>query len=160
MSRILCIGDTMIKDLVIVSKNCHWEVQCYHNITAMTMADDHLFSFFLNEKKYDIIIFSFGTVDLMLNDSIQNVVNNVLYLYTIAKQITPKVIVMSSIKKFENYNLELFFRIGGQNLCNTLGNLSSKYLNGIYPNSRGRKRIAKRLKKMVDVFSTDFWEIK
>lgn len=144
MKRILCIGDSMIDKIDIDGV----DFQCYGKITAMAMTDDGLFSYFLNQKKYHMIIISFGTIDLILGDNMFSVAENIVKLYNIAKQITNHVIVLSSISRYEQYNIELFFRLG-KSVCTTLGNLNEKHFNGIYPNKKGRKRIIKRFKKLI-----------
>lgn len=163
MKQILVIGDRMINNMSFKNKltittptdrkiiDIKWSKQVCHTTTAMEMNDTRLLEYFLGKKTFDIIILCFGTIDLGLNDTTMNVLKNVTALVNTAKNNTKHVILLSSIDKYSDYNLSLFFKYG-RNVCSALENLEPRHSEGVHLSRRGRKKVSRRLEKMVAVY--------
>ena len=149
MKHVLIIGDNMIDNLRVKStETTRYQVKVCINTTALEVGESKLFSYLVEKiTTKDWIVICFGTIDLLLGDKMFDVLKNVLYLYTVAKQHTDNVIVMSSLDRFYDYNMEIFMRV--KITCNIISQLEERHFDTRYPNSRGRKKILHAIKKII-----------
>lgn len=149
MKHVLIVGDNMIANLPVRNtENTRYKIDLCANTTALEVGESKLFSYLVKKiTTTDWIVICFGNIDLLLGDKMFDVLKNVLYLYTVAKQHTDNVIVMSSLDRFYEYNMEIFMRV--KITCNIIGELEPRHFDTRYPNSRGRRKILHAIKKII-----------